>query len=87
MSPTPLPDESQAAARAALLEQLAVRFREPGLFAQALTHRSHTLDCELNPLESNERLEFLGDAVVQLVVSEWLYRSHPEQLEGVLTSL
>lgn len=50
------------------------------LLRQALTHRS--ADSEGR---DNERLEFLGDAVLQLVVTEYLYRSHPEFTEGELT--
>lgn len=49
----------------------------------ALTHRS-ALN-ENNQLISNERLEFLGDAVLELVVSDWLYRHYPDQNEGGLS--
>jgi ribonuclease-3 len=52
----------------------------PDLLRQALTHRSAE-----NAGEDNERLEFLGDAVLELIVSEYLYRNHPEFSEGQLT--
>jgi len=53
-------------------------FRDPGLLAQALTHRSAA------PLH-NERLEFLGDALVNLIAAEALYRHWPKADEGTLT--
>lgn len=56
------------------------RFRDTGLFLQALTHRSA-------PGQSNERLEFLGDAVLDVVVSEALYFARPEAPEGDLSRL
>lgn len=55
-------------------------FRDSGLFEQALTHRSA-------PGESNERLEFLGDAVLDFVVSEVVFRAHPMAPEGDLSRL
>ncbi|NUQ69265.1 MAG: ribonuclease III [Chthonomonadales bacterium] len=60
---------------------LHVRFRDPSLLQLATTHRSRVPD---NPLASYERLEFLGDAVVGLVVAEWLYSRYPELSEGEL---
>jgi ribonuclease-3 len=58
--------------------------RRPKLFLRALTHKS--AEQELG-FESNERLEFLGDAVLDLVLAEHLYRSHPDLAEGDLTKL
>ncbi len=52
--------------------------RDPALFVAALTHRSH-------PGPHNERLEFLGDAVLSLVVADWLFESHPQADEGTLS--
>lgn len=50
--------------------------------------RSHRSWCaERQSLPSNERLEFLGDAVLQWIVTEWIYAAHPDQSEGVLTEL
>ena len=65
----------------ALLEdRLGYRFADPGLLAQALTHRSHVG-------RDNERLEFLGDAVLGLAIGEELYRRLPLAEEGELTRL
>lgn len=55
---------------------------EPELVATALTHSSYAHE---NDTESNERLEFLGDAVLELVVSECLFRTFPAEPEGELT--
>jgi len=63
-------------------------FRDPSLLARALTHRSYLNEHpELALLEDNERLEFLGDAVLDFVVGAWLYNRFPELPEGRLTSL
>ncbi len=66
-------------------ELLGSKFRRRALLGSALTHRSFANE---NGLETDyERLEFLGDAVVGLVVSEWLFRSHPELPEGGLSEI
>ncbi len=59
---------------------LSYRFRDPRLLTRALTHASH------GP-EHNERLEFLGDAVLGLAIAEALYHGQPEAAEGTLTRL
>lgn len=64
----------------ALLRRLGLAFRNPDLLTQALTHRS----CGAR---NNERLEFLGDAVVNLVMADALYLRFPELSEGELTRL
>lgn len=61
-------------------EKLAYEPRDLGLFVAALTHRSAAG-------QNNERLEFLGDAVLNLVVAEHLYRAFPESTEGDLSRL
>ena len=58
---------------------------EPALLERALTHRSYAY--ENGNLPTNERLEFLGDSVLGLVVTDTLYRSHPELPEGQLAKL
>lgn len=63
-----------------LQEQLGHRFSDPGLLRQALTHRSVERD-------HNERLEFLGDAVLGAVIAETLYRRFPDASEGDLSRL
>ncbi|MBL7520987.1 ribonuclease III [Frankia sp. CNm7] len=68
-------------ARAGLLEALDLRIA-PELLDQALTHRSYSY--ENGNLPTNERLEFLGDAVLQLVITNALYRRHPTLAEGAL---
>lgn len=62
-----------------------IRFNDPALLKLALTHRSYLHVTGQGPRESNERLEFLGDSVLGLVTSEFLYRSHPGEHEGQLT--
>lgn len=62
----------------ALMEALGYRFTHPELLARALTHPSAGE-------ADNQRLEFLGDAVLQYVMSDLLFRSHPEEQEGGLT--
>jgi ribonuclease III len=68
--------------RAGLAERLGWQVRDQELFAQALAHRSW---CAEHPgKEPNERLEFLGDAVLGLIVTDYLYRSYPDLPEGEL---
>lgn len=67
-----------------LCERIGYRFQDESLFVQALTHRS-SIGSSVGMLNSNERLEFLGDAVLGLVVTEELYRRFPEGREGDLT--
>ncbi|KKU49077.1 MAG: ribonuclease III [candidate division WWE3 bacterium GW2011_GWA2_46_9] len=65
---------------------LGFKIKDENLFRTAFTHRSY-LNEHLNYKNpSNERLEFLGDAVLQLVSSEYLYNKFPESKEGVLTN-
>lgn len=66
-------------------EKINYRFRDPELLRIALTHRSFAKSGNDTWLPSNERLEFLGDAVLGLIVSEFLYAKYPEKLEGGLT--
>jgi len=72
-----------ATALADLQERLGHRFRDTGLLTRALTHPS--LRQEQPGTENNQRLEFLGDAVLQLVVSDELYQHFPLEREGELT--
>ena len=62
-------------------------FRDPALLEAALTHSSYLHEHTADGSEDFERLEFLGDAVVDLVIGELLYRSHPEATEGELTAM
>lgn len=67
-----------------LFRTISYRFRDVSLLRLAMTHRS-CLSEDSDHQESNERLEFLGDAVLGLVVTEALYRKYPEATEGELT--
>jgi ribonuclease-3 len=67
--------------------KLGVAFRDKSLLQRALTHRSYLNEHPEFPFEDNERLEFLGDAVLDFVTGEYLYHRFPEQQEGSLTSL
>jgi len=66
---------------------LGYRFRDAGLISMALTHKSSINPDKTSWLESNERLEFLGDAVLDCLVTEHLYRSHPGKSEGLLSKI
>ena len=65
-------------------DRLGHAFADPALLAQALTHRS-AADARGGQLDSNERLEFLGDRVLGLIMAEWLIERFPEEREGSLT--
>jgi ribonuclease-3 len=66
---------------------LGLTFHDKTLLLRALTHRSYINENPNSPLEDNERLEFLGDAVLDFVTAEYLYHRFPEMDEGQLTSL
>ena len=64
---------------------LGLRFRDRDLLRQAMAHRSFLNEQDGSPLDSYERMEFLGDAVLELVVSNELYQRLPYLNEGELT--
>jgi ribonuclease-3 len=68
-----------------LTEKLNYSFRDPALLQKALTHRSFAVENNHLVGVDNERLEFLGDAVLDLVVSDLLWRSYPTEQEGPLS--
>ncbi|MCY3636962.1 MAG: ribonuclease III [bacterium] len=68
-----------------MAERLGYAFAQPSLLVEALTHRSWCADHE--GASSNERLEFLGDAVLSLVVTDHIYSAYPEMAEGQLAPL
>ena len=75
-------------ARLRELEQKSgYRFRKFEWLELAMRHSSYTNEHHMARLECNERLEFLGDAVLELVSSEFLYKNYPELAEGELTKL
>ena len=70
-----------------LEKKIGYVFRDKMLLRQALTHSSFANEQKINKLEDYERLEFLGDAVLELVSSEFLFSENPEMPEGKLTKL
>jgi ribonuclease-3 len=66
-------------------EKLGFEYKTIDLFITALTHRSYVNEHKKSVSEHNERLEFLGDAVLELVVTDYLFRNYPDP-EGTLTS-
>jgi len=71
----------------ALLEQFALVFSDETLLETAFTHTSYANEHRLLKISHNERLEFLGDAVLQLIISEYLYTKYPKRPEGDLSKL
>lgn len=71
----------------ALENKLGLDFSDYSRLSRALTHRSYVNEHAGQIIEDNERLEFLGDAVLDFVVGEYLYHRFPEMDEGELTSL
>ncbi len=67
-------------------ENSGVVFSDKNLLKQAFTHRSYLNENPGLALEHNERLEFLGDAVLELIITNFLYKKYPEKPEGELTS-
>ncbi|MBR0431609.1 ribonuclease III, partial [Candidatus Saccharibacteria bacterium] len=74
-------EDYQAFAR----EKLGFEFKDINLLITALTHRSYVNEHKASVHEHNERLEFLGDAVLELVTSDFLFRNYNEP-EGIMTS-
>jgi len=69
-----------------LEKRLGIKFKNKALLKQAFTHRSYLNENPDFKLEHNERLEFLGDAVIELIVTSHLYNEYPEKTEGDLTN-
>jgi ribonuclease III len=67
-------------------ERIGYQFKDPNLLKQAVTHRSYLNEHPDWPVGHNERLEFLGDAVLELVVTEYLYQHYPDRPEGEMTN-
>lgn len=70
-----------------LQQRIGITFRKSELLKQAFTHSSYVNEHRIAGHKDNERLEFLGDAVLELTVSEFLYDSYPGRSEGELTKL
>tara|TARA_B100001123_G_scaffold237072_1_gene265777 strand:+ start:75 stop:758 length:684 start_codon:yes stop_codon:yes gene_type:complete len=70
----------------ALAEKLGYQFKDQDLLVQSMTHPSMSAE-QREAVEDNQRLEFLGDAVLQVILTEHLYRILPDQAEGHLTKI
>ena len=70
-----------------LEQELGFTFLNKDLLRHAFTHSSYANDQNLDTFSNNERLEFLGDAVLELTVSEFLYQEFPDMAEGEMTKL
>ncbi|MCD6109720.1 ribonuclease III [bacterium] len=69
-----------------LEKNIGITFKNKGLLDNAFVHRSFMNEYNKGDKEDNERLEFLGDAVLELVVTEYLYKTYPDEDEGHLTN-
>ncbi len=70
-----------------LEQNIGYVFKDKNLIKLALTHSSYVHERVMNKIECNERIEFLGDAVLETISSEFLYKTYPEKQEGELTKL
>lgn len=68
-------------------EKIGINFKDKNLLRQAFTHRSYLNEKPSWGAKHNERLEFLGDAVLELATTEYLFKQYPEGTEGEMTSL
>ncbi len=67
-------------------KNIGIKFKDDGLLQQAFVHRSYINENKSSGLSHNERLEFLGDAVLELVITDFLYQKYPDKTEGKLTA-
>lgn len=67
-------------------DRLEIKFKNKDLLKQSLVHRSYLNEHPDFPLNHNERLEFLGDAILEVVVTEYLFLNYPKKEEGELTN-
>ncbi len=67
-------------------KKINIKFKNKDLLVQAFCHRSYLNENSDFHLENNERLEFLGDAVLELIVTEYLFKKYPKKSEGELTN-
>jgi ribonuclease-3 len=68
-------------------EKVEIKFENKALLIQAFTHSSYVNEHRGQPYQDNERLEFLGDAVLELTVSQYLFTHYPKMSEGQMTKL
>ena len=67
-------------------KRIGINFKNQNLLTQAFVHRSYINENKNSGLDHNERLEFLGDAVLELVITDFLYSNYPDEDEGALTA-
>lgn len=70
-----------------LENEIGYQFNDKSLLKQALTHSSFSNEQKIRKRKNYERIEFLGDAVLELVSSDYFYRTYPEETEGNLTKM
>ena len=70
-----------------LENEIGYQFKDKSLLKQALTHSSFSNEQKIRKWKNYERIEFLGDAVLELVSSDYFYRTYPEETEGNLTKM
>ncbi len=80
-------DKNRAAQLKLLAKRLDVPMGDGALLNEALTHKSHTYERKMDPRVNNEKLEFLGDSVLGLVISEHVFETFPEVTEGGLSKV
>ncbi len=80
-------DEEALKKTKVLMELLGIEWQDPNYLIQALTHSSYAHENKNVIVEHNQRLEFLGDAVLELAISDFLYRKYPDYPEGALTKV
>lgn len=68
-------------------EKIKIKFNDRNILKQAFLHRSYLNEHREETMDHNERLEFLGDAVVEIVVTDYLFRRYPKKPEGELTAI
>lgn len=67
--------------------KINIKFKDLNLLNQSLTHSSYTRYNRFSSLLSNERLEFIGDSIISMIISEYLYKKYPNYNEGILSSI
>jgi len=77
----------QEASVSLLEDRIGYKFKNPSLLLQAITHSSYANEMKMRKESNNERLEFLGDAVLELVTSEYVFERYNDLSEGDLTKL
>lgn len=70
-----------------LMQRIGYEFKDESLLTHALTHSSFSNETSMPKFSDNERLEFLGDAVLEIVSSDFLYRNYPDYSEGEMSKL